>query len=182
MKTYIAVAAAAIAALISFEGYAQRTPDGWKQKMEQGRLSYVISELKLDEKEEREFRKVDAKVSETKDKAFDATGEAFRNLDLAIKEGKSEKQIKKCLEAYIDAKEKCNEIEKDAFEAYGKVLSDEKLARLIVAEEKFRRNMFRQMHSGNRDGRGKSGEQGRPDGQGRSDGQGRPGQGRPDGR
>lgn len=179
MKKYIAVAVAVIAALISFDGYAQRGPD-WKQKMEQGRLSHIISELKLNEKEEKDFRKVDARVSEKKDKAFEATGEAFRKLDMALKEGRPEKEIRKCLEAYIDAKENCNEVEEEAFEAYGKVLSDEKLARLIVAEENFRRHMFQRMRSGNRDGHGKPEGQCRSEGPGQPEGPGRPnGQGRP---
>ena len=50
------------------------------------------------------------------------------------------------LDRIADALEKQNEIRDDSVEEYRKILTDKKVAKIFVAEEKFRRQHIRRLH------------------------------------
>ena len=71
-------------------------------------------------------------------------------LEKALNENKSDKEVSKCLERYLDALSSQDEIRSDSVEKYRKILPDTKIAKIFVAEEKFRRQQIRRMqqHAG----------------------------------
>ena len=69
-----------------------------------------------------------------------------RDIEDAVAAGKSEKEVSNLLNNYLDALEKQGDIESKAAEKYAKVLPMEKVAKLYVGEEKFRRQQIRRLH------------------------------------
>ena len=80
------------------------------------------------------------------DKAMHEVFSSYMELEKALNEEKSDKEISKYLERYLDALEKQNEIRDDSVEEYRKILTDKKVAKIFVAEEKFRRQHIRRLH------------------------------------
>ena len=70
----------------------------------------------------------------------------YKDLNEAIESGKSEKEISACLNRYLKAREAKRELSTAGAHRFKKVLSDEKVARLYIAEEKFRRNQIQKLH------------------------------------
>jgi superfamily I DNA/RNA helicase len=66
----------------------------------------------------------------------------------ALEEKKSEKEVAALLDKYLEAQKKVNEIENAIAAKYKAVLPVEKVAKLYVAEEKFRRQQIRRLHHG----------------------------------
>ena len=60
----------------------------------------------------------------------------------------TDKEIDKLLDDYLAAKQANKEAGKDNVKEFRKVLSSKKVARLYVAEEKFRRNQIHRMKGG----------------------------------
>ena len=72
---------------------------------------------------------------------------SYIELEKAIKEKKSEKEISSLLDQYIDALDKQGEINTKADEKYRKVLPVAKVAKLYVSEEEFRRQYIRRLRN-----------------------------------
>ena len=118
----------------------------WKEKMMSERIAFLTIEMDLTPEEAQVFWPVYNQVDAEKEKAMHDMFSAYKAMDEAVKAGKSEKEISKLLDAYLAAKEKQSEIEKAADEKFRKVLPTEKVARLYLGEEKFRRQHIRKLH------------------------------------
>lgn len=181
MKTnrITALAATVCAALISFAASAQNQnqnqnrggQNSWKQKMQSEKVAFITMEVDLQPEEAQKFWPVYNQMSAKKDEARKAGNQAFKAMDKAVREGQSDKEISKLVDAYIKAQKALSQADENAVAAYGKVLPAAKVAKLILAEEHFRRNMFQKMHNGNHPANGQ-----RPGGQPQG---GRPQGGRP---
>jgi hypothetical protein len=73
---------------------------------------------------------------------------AYKEMSKAMDEKKGEKEISALLDKYLDAQKKVNEVENGIAAKYKAVLPVEKVAKLYVAEEKFRRQQIRKLHHG----------------------------------
>ncbi len=69
----------------------------------------------------------------------------FKELQEALEAGKPEKEIGKLLDNYLEALESQRDVEEKAAEKLSRALTVEKLAKLYVGEEKFRRQHIRKM-------------------------------------
>ena len=58
---------------------------------------------------------------------------------------KSKKEISAILDKFVQAKDRQDKIEQESIESYKAVLPVEKVAKLIVAEEKFRRQYIHKL-------------------------------------
>jgi len=123
----------------------QQENDNWKQRMQSEKIAYITTRLQLTPEEAQVFWPVYNQVSTKKDEAFGNCGKAMAELEKAIKEGKSDKEIEKLLNTYVTAQSECEAANSESVEAYSKVLPAGKVARLIVTEEHFRRHMFQKM-------------------------------------
>ena len=129
------------------------------------KIAFITSELDLSPEEAQVFWPVYNQVAKDQAVKQKAVKEALNALKQALAEGKDAKEIDKFLDRYLLAKQENNVNSKDIADKYRKVLSSEKVAKLYLSEEKFRR-----MHIKNL---------GAPKGNG---GHGKPQDGKPSGR
>ena len=120
----------------------------WKQKMMSEKIAFLTMEIGITPEEAQEFWPVYNQVNKERDEAMHNVFRSFKALEEAVSAGKSEKELDKLLENYLDAIKEQGEVEKDAYDDYAKVLPVEKLAKLYIGEEKFRRQHIRKLHGG----------------------------------
>ena len=72
---------------------------------------------------------------------------SYIELEKAIKEKKTDKEISDILDRYIEALDRQGEINSKADEKYRKVLPAAKVAKLYVSEEEFRRQYIRRLRN-----------------------------------
>lgn len=122
----------------------------WKERMQSEKIAFLTMEIGLTPDEAQKFWPIYNQVSEELDKAMHETFASYMELEKALNENKADKEISKCLERYLDALESQDEIRNDSVEKYKKILPDKKVAKIFVAEEKFRRQHIRNLHHGPR--------------------------------
>lgn len=119
--------------------------EDWKKKMMSEKVAFFTVELDLTPAEAQKFWPVYNQIDKERDEANAAVFMAYFELEKAIKEKKSEKEISALLNTYIDAVEKQGSINSKADERYRKVLPVAKVAKLYVSEEEFRRQYIRRL-------------------------------------
>ena len=127
-------------------GAHQRCDGDWKEKMMAEKIAFLTVEHDLTPEEAQIFWPVYNQINEEKDKATGKVIGSYRAMAAALKEGKNEKEIGKLLEKYLDAQEDQRELDKTIADRYKKVLPVEKVAKLYIGEEKFRRHHIRKLH------------------------------------
>lgn len=119
----------------------------WKQKMMSEKIAFLTAEMDLTPEEAQVFWPVYNEVNKKNDEAMHKVFSTFKALEQALNEGKSEKEVQKLLDEYLKALDMQKEANKEAADKYKKVLPAEKVARLYVGEERFRRQHIRRLHS-----------------------------------
>ena len=122
--------------------------EDWKQKMMNEKIAFLTNEMGITPEESQVFWPVYNQLNQEKDDAMRKVFESYRKLSDAVEAGKSGKEIEKLLEAYLDAQENSRDIENDMPEKLMKVLPVEKVAKLYLAEERFRRHQIHRLHEG----------------------------------
>ena len=124
---------------------AQPNPNrnDWKERMQSGKIAFLTMEIGLTPEEAQNFWPIYNSVNEELDKATYNTVVAYMELEKALNYKKSDKEVSKCLEKYLDAMESQNKIRTESVEKYKKILPERKVAKVFVAEEKFRRQHIR---------------------------------------
>ena len=122
--------------------------EDWKQKMQSEKIAFITTEVGLTPEEAQNFWPVYNELDKEKDNAMREVFKAYRALDAAIKEGKSEKEINALLDQYLAAQKQQRELDEKTVEKYRKVLSGDKVAKVFIAEEDFRRHHIRNLHHG----------------------------------
>lgn len=127
--------------------HAQQNQQGnWQERMKAEKIAFITSELGLTSEEAQAFWPVYNKCCQEKMELQKAVKEAFKNLSKAVNEGiADEKELGKLLDEYLKAKQAQMEYGHENAEKYRKVLPEAKVAKLYVAEEKFRRQQIRSM-------------------------------------
>ena len=120
----------------------------WKQKMMSEKIAFLTVELGITPEEAQVFWPVYNQIDKERDEAMRKVFKAFKALEDATSAGKGEKEISKFLNEYLEALEAQGTVEQNAYKEYSKVLPVEKLAKLYVGEEKFRRQHIRRLHGG----------------------------------
>ena len=129
------VAASAFAQAPQKEGKG-RHGNNWRERVRAEKVAFLTSELNLTEAEAQAFWPVYNKVQEENRAAYKAQGEAYKNLKAALEEGSGDTAA--LLDAYLSAKSRCDALGANALPKFKAVLPIEKVARLYIAEEKFR--------------------------------------------
>lgn len=148
MKFISALVIAVVALASSATAYAQpeKGPgEDWKKKMMSEKVAFFTVELDLTPAEAQKFWPVYNQIDKEKDEANAAVFMSYIELEKAIKEKKTEKEISNLLDKYIDALDMQGEINTKADEKYRKVLPVAKVAKLYVSEEEFRRQYIRRL-------------------------------------
>lgn len=138
--------------LASFSGFAQQqnqnrgAANAWRDRMRSEMIAFFTSEIGLTPAEAQVFWPVHNQVEQEQMKLIQKVGEAYMALEKALDSKASESEIESKLVAYNKALEQRNQFDASLMTRYSKVLSKEKIARLYVAEEKFRRNQIHRLH------------------------------------
>ena len=119
--------------------------DDWKEKLMAEKIAFLTLEVGLTPEEAQVFWPIYNQVEQEKDEALMNVLKTYKDLLKATEEGKPAKEIESALDKYIEAQQKLREVENGVAEKYKSALSVEKVAKLYVAEEKFRRNHIRNM-------------------------------------
>ena len=137
-------------ALVSGVAFAQNPKgdnkkDGnWREKVRAEQVGFITAELNLTEAEAQAFWPVYNDVQAQRREAFKAQHDALK----AMQNGAEGKEAEKLLDDYLAAKKKCESIEADAVLRYKKVLPVQKVAKLLMAEEKFRQQQIHRLGQG----------------------------------
>ena len=123
----------------------KRDNEDWKQRMQSEKIAFLTMEIGLTPEEAQNFWPIYNQISESLDKAMFETFNSYMELEKALNDNKSDKEISKCLEKYLTALGKQDEIRENSVSQYKKILSDKKVAKIFVAEEKFRRQHIRRL-------------------------------------
>ena len=126
----------------------KKCDDGWKEKMMSEKIAFLTHELNITPEEAQDFWPVYNKIEQEKDEARHQAFKAYKDMSMAIEEGKSEKELSALLEAYVAAKVRQDEVDNGAADTYKTVLPLEKVVKLYVAEEKYRRQYIHKLHKG----------------------------------
>lgn len=146
----IATILAALAAMVCMGFSANASvADDWKEKMMAEKIAFLTLEVGLTPEEAQVFWPVYNQVEKEKDEAMFNVIKTYKEMNKAIEEKKSEKEVAALLDKYLEAQKKMNEVENGIAAKYKAVLPVDKVAKLYVAEEKFRRQQIRKLHDSN---------------------------------
>ena len=154
MKKIIYIVTASVLILTSaISAFAEeRFQDNWKDKIMSEKIAFLTMEMGITPEEAQIFWPVYNQVDKERDEAIRSVFRSYKAVEDAVAAGKGEKELNKLLDEYLAALKAQGEVEQKAYKEYAKVLPVEKLAKLYVAEEKFRRQHIRKLHGGNRPG------------------------------
>ena len=154
MKKIIYIVTASFLMLTSaISAFAEeRFQDNWKEKIMSEKIAFLTMEMGITPEEAQVFWPVYNQVDKERDEAIRSVFRSYKAVEDAVAAGKGEKELNKLLDEYLAALKAQGEVEQKAYKEYAKVLPVEKLAKLYVAEEKFRRQHIRKLHGGNRPG------------------------------
>ncbi len=135
--------------LSSVSLYAQPKNDdskGWKDRIMSEKIAFLTTEANITPEEAQKFWPVYNQIWEERWASRRDVMDSFRNLDIAIKENKSSREISKLLDIYLSKIDIMNENDKKAAEKFKQILPTEKVAKIYVSEEKFRRQQIHKLH------------------------------------
>jgi len=123
----------------------KEAPGDWQERIRAEKVGFLTGELGLTVEEAQSFWPV---YDEGQKRHFDAFGkvhEAYEALEKATRDKSSDDAIAKHTDAYVAALRESEAIDPDLIARYREVLPEEKVAKLILAEEKFRRNQIHRL-------------------------------------
>jgi hypothetical protein len=122
-----------------------------KDRIQSEHIAYLTAELELTPAEAEKFWPVYNKAHQEQMENNQTFRSALKALKMAVKEGKSEAEIKDALDAYNKAKSGQRNVLADYQKDFIKIIGVTKTAKLYVAEDSFR---TRQIHNLTGGGRG----------------------------
>ena len=127
--------------------------DAWREKMQSEKIAFFTTELELTSQEAQDFWPVYNECQAKKMESYSKIAEANKALREAVESKADGKTIIKLVEDKVKASEESQSIDRDFLPRFRKVLSDEKVGKLYLAEEKFRRQQINHL-GGMQPGRG----------------------------
>ena len=118
---------------------------GHKEQWKVQKVAYLTEVMDLTEKEAQVFWPIYNQAEKEKMESFKAVKQAYCDLDQGIKEGKGKKEIEALLDKYTAALEATKGIDSTYVSKYKRVLPVEKVAKLFVGEEAFRRQQIQRI-------------------------------------
>ena len=152
MKKIFALALSALFLCGAFTSLAQDNKPNqkeWHEKMKAERVAYLTNYMDLTSAEAQKFWPIYNQAEAEKMEGFKGTIDAYKALETAINENKSEEDVKTALNNYLSAQSKGSEIDQKYANKYREILPEQKVAKLYLGEEKYRRE---QIHRWNRNG------------------------------
>jgi len=136
------------ALLLSFSASAQ----DWRERVKLEKIAFLTSEMDLTSSEAEKFWPIYNQAEAQKSDAFEKMNKALSDLRDAIKEGKDDSEVEPLLREYLELCSSPSRIDEEYISKYQKVISIDKIARLYVGEEKFRRQQIHRLNDGRKKG------------------------------
>ncbi len=127
------------------QGRPEGNDEGWKERVNAQKIAYITMELELTTEEAQAFWPVYNKFSAQNAELGSAVMTAFRELGKALKDNED---VEAKLDAYTKALDARTTNNVEAAKEYKKVLPVEKVAKLFMADEKFRFQQIERLHNG----------------------------------
>ena len=124
----------------------QKFDDSWKDRVMSEKIAFLTVELNITPEEAQTFWPVYNKVEKELDQARFEVMKSYKALADAIDANKPSKEISVLLDKYLQAKTTQDKLDSATASTYKTVLPVEKVAKLYVAEEKFRRQYITKLH------------------------------------
>ncbi len=124
----------------------EKKADGnkWRERIRAAQVAFITSELDLTEAEAQSFWPVYNQVQKERREAFDVQQKAFK----ALCKGIDGADVNKLLQDYTEASKELNALDEAALKRYKKALPIQKVAKLVLAEEKFRHQQIGRLGQG----------------------------------
>ena len=154
MKRIINIAAAAALLLGTMISAAAQNnpprPDGqnWRDKMKAEKIAWITSKTDLTPEEAQVFWPLYNELDKYRQDCFAESMKAFHALNKAVEENAAESEISSLTDKYVSTLGKSESVEKEYIAKFSKVLSPTKLAKLLIAEEQFRRTQIHKLNQG----------------------------------
>lgn len=136
----------ALLSILWISGFAQGPDNDWGSRMKSEKIGFITTAVGLTPEEAQSFWPVYNKISDARNDAMKKMFDAFRMLQTAMKEKKSDKEISALLKGYLEAQAEANSIDVKYVKEYEKILPSSKVARLFIAEEDFRRMQIQKLN------------------------------------
>lgn len=116
----------------------------WQERIESEKIAFLTNEMSLTPKEAQTFWPIYNQAQKEQREAIENSMKTYMELDKALRDGKTGKDISTLLDRYTKAIEAQNASSKYVKE-YLKVLPAEKVAKLFIGEEKFRQTQIQRL-------------------------------------
>lgn len=129
------------------QGHPSSNKDGWQKKMMVERIGFITAEVGLTSDEAEVFWPIYNKYQDERMDSFRKTMDSYKALEKAVDEYRPAKELNSLLQQYIDCGKATYEIDTKYLPMFRNILSAEKVAKVYMAEEKFRRNQIQKLGS-----------------------------------
>jgi len=118
---------------------AQNKKSNYYDRIKAEKIAYLTDAMELTPAEAERFWPVYNMAEAEGKQCWRLIYDAYRALERSIEEGKGDAEIKALLDKYIEAQEAGDGLDRKYTTEYRKILSNEKIAKLYIGEENFRR-------------------------------------------
>ena len=116
----------------------------WQERLESEKIAFLTNEMSLTPKEAQAFWPVYNQAQKEQRNAIENSMKTYMELDKALRDGKTGKEVNDLLDRYTKAIDAQNSASKYVKE-YLKILPAEKVAKLFIGEEKFRQSQIQRL-------------------------------------
>ena len=116
----------------------------WQERIESEKIAFLTNEMSLTPKEAQAFWPIYNQAQKEQREAIEASMKTFAELDKAIRDGKTGREVNDLLEKYTKAVDDQN-VSSKYLKEYLKVLPAEKVGKLLIGEEKFRQSQINRL-------------------------------------
>ena len=127
--------------------FSCRHDKGWHERVQAEKIAFLTTKMELTSEEAEKFWPLYNEMEKERGEAFSATMKAYKALQKALEQGASQKEIGALLEKYTNAIKDSRSVEAKYTPIFRKVISVEKVAKLYIGEEEFRRTQIHRWHS-----------------------------------
>ena len=118
----------------------------WRDRMKAEKIAFLTDAMDITSAEAEVFWPVYNKCETEKRAAWSKVMSAYEALENAVDTGKDSKEISSLLEKYIKALDENRGIDKKYSVEYQKILPVEKVAKLYIGEENFRKQQIHRLN------------------------------------
>lgn len=145
-RTILTITILALMAVFMSVNAQNKSKKDWQDRWKAEKIAYLTDAIDLTSAEAEKFWPVYNKCECEKNRCFKMSMEAYKALNEAIDNGKSDSEVRALLDKYIEAQECGKNLDRKYLTEYRKILSDKKVAKLFLAEESFRRQQIHRLH------------------------------------